>query len=179
MHHYVARLSVQFTLVAQSCPTLCDPMDCSTLGLPVHHQLPEFTQTHVHWVCHITHLSGNVHSIPSLFFDRLVLLLLSCEACLYILDASSLIRYRICKYFFQFCGLSFHILCPLNQNYFWFWWNPIYLFFHWFLRLLVLCPKIYCLAQDHKYLLLCLSFVVLTFMKSRIHFELIFVYIVR
>ena len=36
--------------VAQSCPTLCDLMDCSTPGLPVHHQLPEFTQTHVHWV---------------------------------------------------------------------------------------------------------------------------------
>ena len=35
---------------AQWCPTLCDPMDCSTLGLPVHHQLPEFTQTLVHWV---------------------------------------------------------------------------------------------------------------------------------
>ena len=34
--------------VAQSCPTLCDPMDCSTPGLPVHHQLLEFTQTHVH-----------------------------------------------------------------------------------------------------------------------------------
>ena len=36
--------------VAQSCPILSDPMDCSTPGLPVHHQLPEFTQTHVHWV---------------------------------------------------------------------------------------------------------------------------------
>ena len=36
--------------VAQSCPTLYDPMDCSSPGLPVHHQLPEFTQTHVHWV---------------------------------------------------------------------------------------------------------------------------------
>ena len=35
---------------AQSYPTLCDPMDCSTPGLPVHYQLPEFTQTHVHWV---------------------------------------------------------------------------------------------------------------------------------
>ena len=34
--------------VAQSCPTLCDPMDCITPGLPVHHQLPEFTQTHAH-----------------------------------------------------------------------------------------------------------------------------------
>ena len=39
-----------FSSVTQSCPTLCDPMDCSTPGLPVHHQLPEFTQTHVHWV---------------------------------------------------------------------------------------------------------------------------------
>ena len=42
--------SVQFSSVAQSCPTLCDPMNCSTLGLPVHHQFPEFTQTHAHRV---------------------------------------------------------------------------------------------------------------------------------
>ena len=42
--------SVQFSSVAQSCLTLCDPVDCSTPSLPVHHQLPEFTQTHVHWV---------------------------------------------------------------------------------------------------------------------------------
>ena len=42
--------SVQFTSVAQSCSTLCDPMNRSTPGLPVHHQLPEFTQTHVHRV---------------------------------------------------------------------------------------------------------------------------------
>ena len=42
--------SVQFTSVAQSCPTLCDPMNRNTPGLPVHQQLPEFTQTHVHWV---------------------------------------------------------------------------------------------------------------------------------
>ena len=40
--------SVQFISVTQSCPTLCNPMDCSTPGLPVHHQLPEFTETHVH-----------------------------------------------------------------------------------------------------------------------------------
>ena len=39
-----------FSLVTQSCPTLCDPMNRSTPGLPVHHQLPEFTQTHVHRV---------------------------------------------------------------------------------------------------------------------------------
>ena len=39
-----------FSSVAQLCPTLCDPMDCSTLGFPVHHQLLEFTQTHVYRV---------------------------------------------------------------------------------------------------------------------------------
>ena len=42
--------SAQFTSVAQSSPTLFDPVDCSTPGLPVHYQLLEFTQTHVHWV---------------------------------------------------------------------------------------------------------------------------------
>ena len=41
---------VPFSSVAQSCPALCNPMDCSTPGLPVHHQLPESTQTHVHCV---------------------------------------------------------------------------------------------------------------------------------
>ena len=43
--------SVQFSSVTQLCPTLSDTMDCSTPGFPVHHQLPEFTQTHVHWAC--------------------------------------------------------------------------------------------------------------------------------
>ena len=42
--------SVQFSSVTQSCPTLCDPMNHSTPGLPVHHQLLEFTQTHIHRV---------------------------------------------------------------------------------------------------------------------------------
>ena len=42
--------SVQFSSVTQSCPALCDPMNRSTPGLPVHHQLPEFPQTHVHRV---------------------------------------------------------------------------------------------------------------------------------
>ena len=42
--------SVQFSSVAQSCLTLCNPMNCSTPGLPVHHQLPDFTQTHMHLV---------------------------------------------------------------------------------------------------------------------------------
>ena len=43
--YFKSASSVQFSSVAQSCPTLCDPMNCSTPGLPVHHQLPEFTQT--------------------------------------------------------------------------------------------------------------------------------------
>jgi len=46
LFHY----SVQFSSVAQSYPTLCDPMKCSTPGLPVHHQLPESIKTHVHCV---------------------------------------------------------------------------------------------------------------------------------
>ena len=46
----IKQKSVQFSSVAQSCPTLCDPMNRSTPGLPFHHQLPEFTQTHVHRV---------------------------------------------------------------------------------------------------------------------------------
>ena len=44
-------MGIQFSLVTQSCPTLCNPMNHSTPGLPVHHHLPEFTQTHVHRVC--------------------------------------------------------------------------------------------------------------------------------
>ena len=44
------KTSAQFSSVTQSCLTLCDPMNHSTPGLPVHHQLLEFTQTHVHWV---------------------------------------------------------------------------------------------------------------------------------
>ena len=46
---FVYHDEVQFSLVPHLCPTLC-PMDCSIPGLPVHHQLQEFTQTHVHWV---------------------------------------------------------------------------------------------------------------------------------
>ena len=46
MSHYM----FQFSSVTQSCPTLSDPIDCSTPGFPVHHQFPELTQTHVHQV---------------------------------------------------------------------------------------------------------------------------------
>ena len=50
LEDHLAVSSVQFSSVTQSCPTPCDPMNRSTPGLPVHHQLPEFTQTHVHRV---------------------------------------------------------------------------------------------------------------------------------
>ena len=50
-------VSVQFSSAARSCPTLCDHMNCSTPGLPVHHQLLEFTQTHVHRVSDAIQLS--------------------------------------------------------------------------------------------------------------------------
>ena len=57
-----SRCSVQFCLVAQSCLTLCDPMNRSTPGLPVHHHLPEFTQTHVHRVGDAIHPSHPLSS---------------------------------------------------------------------------------------------------------------------
>ena len=63
----------QFSLVPQSCPTLCDPMDCSMPGLPAHHQLPEFTQTHVHWVSDAiqqSHLCGPL-LLPSSIFPSI------------------------------------------------------------------------------------------------------------
>ena len=55
-------VSVQFSSVSQSCPTLCDPMNCSMPGLPVHHQLLEFTQTHIHWVSNATQPSHPLSS---------------------------------------------------------------------------------------------------------------------
>ena len=48
--HSLRGFSAQFSSVTQSCPSLCDPMDCSTPGLPAHHQLPELAQTHIHRV---------------------------------------------------------------------------------------------------------------------------------
>ena len=62
--------TVQFSSVTQSCPTLCDPMDCSMPGFPVHHHLPEFTQTHVHWVydsIQPSHLHCPLLLLPSIF----------------------------------------------------------------------------------------------------------------
>ena len=65
--HYVL---VHFSSVTQSSPTLCDPRDCSMPGFPIHHQLPELAQTHVHWVDDATQPSHPLSSpspLPSIF----------------------------------------------------------------------------------------------------------------
>ena len=60
-------MSDQFSLVAQSCPTLCNAMDCSMPGLPVHHQLLESTHTHVRWVSDAIQPSHPLLYLPSIF----------------------------------------------------------------------------------------------------------------
>ena len=60
--------SAQYSLVPQSCPTLCDPMDCSTPGFPVRHQLSELTQTHVHGISDVIQPSPPLSS-PSPAFN--------------------------------------------------------------------------------------------------------------
>ena len=67
------RYSVQFSSVAQSCPTLCDPMDCSTPSFPDHHQLPELAQAHVHQISDIPSnhliLCRPLLLLPSIFLN--------------------------------------------------------------------------------------------------------------
>ena len=63
-------ITIRFSSVAQSCPTLCDPMNCSTPGLPVHHQLPEFTQTHVHQVGDAIHPAISSSVVPFSSFSE-------------------------------------------------------------------------------------------------------------
>ena len=69
---YFTSLSQSVSSVTRSRPTLCSPVDCSTPGLPVHHQLPEFTQIHVHWVTDaiqpshpVSPLSSRLQSFPA------------------------------------------------------------------------------------------------------------------
>ena len=67
--HSVQRLSQLVSSVIQLCPTLCDPMDCSTPGFPVHHQLPELTQIHVHQVGDVIQQSHPLSSPSSPAFN--------------------------------------------------------------------------------------------------------------
>ena len=70
---YLKLLVYQFSSATQLCPILCDPMDCSTPGLPVYHLLPGFTQAHVHWVSDVIQpssfsvfpFSSHLHSFPA------------------------------------------------------------------------------------------------------------------
>ena len=76
-HPWDTDKSVQFSSVTLSCPTLCNHMDCSMPGLPVHYQLPEFTQTHVHWVSDaiqsshpLSSFSSRLQSFPASVFSN-------------------------------------------------------------------------------------------------------------
>ena len=64
-HEFQQASLVQFSSVTQSCRTLCDPMDCSMPGFPVHHQVLELAQTHVHWVCDAIQPSHPLLLLPS------------------------------------------------------------------------------------------------------------------
>ena len=93
--------SVQFSSVAQLCPTLCNPMYCSMPGLPVHHQLREFTQTHVHWVGDAIQPSHPLSSLsppPSIFPS------------IRVFSNESVLHIRWPKY----CSFSFSII-PSNE----------------------------------------------------------------
>ena len=94
--------SVQFSSVAQSCPTLCNPMNCSTPGLPVHHQLLESTQTHAHWV-------GD--AIQHLILCRPLLLLPSIFPSIRVFSNESVLYIRWPKYW----SFSFNI-SPSNEH---------------------------------------------------------------
>ena len=90
-----------FSSVTQSCPTLCDPMDCRTPGLPVLHQLPEFTHTHVDWVSDaINHL---IPCCPLLFPPSIF-------PSIRVFSNESVLRIRWPKYW----SFSFSI-CPSNE----------------------------------------------------------------
>ena len=88
---------VQFSSVSQLCPTLCDPMNCSTPGFPVHHQFPELTQTHVHRLCDAIQPSYPLSS-PSIFPS------------ISVFSNESVLRIRWPKY----CSFSFNI-SPCNE----------------------------------------------------------------
>ena len=93
---------IQFSSVVQSCPTLCDPMNRSTPGLPVHHQLPEFTQTHVHRVS---------DAIQHLILCRPLLLLPPIPPSIRVFSNESALRMRWPKYWSFSLSIS-----PSNEH---------------------------------------------------------------
>ena len=99
---FLGELSVWFSSVAHSRPTLCDSMNCSMPGLPVHHQLPEFTQTHVHW---------SVMTSSHLIFCHPFLLLPSVFPSIRVFSHEPVLRIRWPKYW----SFSFSI-SPSNKH---------------------------------------------------------------
>ena len=98
-------ISAQFSSFAQSCPTLCDPTNHSTPGLPVHHQLLEFTQTHAHWVGDAIQSSHPLSSpsSPSIFPS------------IRVFSNESALRIRWPKYWSFSFNISFNI-SPSNEH---------------------------------------------------------------
>ena len=82
-HNFYVSLTL-VSSVAQSCLTLCDPMDCSTPGFPVHHQLLAITQTHVHWVCDTIQPSHPLLSPFPTAFNLPIIRVFSSESVLHI-----------------------------------------------------------------------------------------------
>ena len=133
--------SVHFSSVTQLCPTLCDPMNCSMPGIPVHHQLPDSTQTHVHWV-----------GMPSNHFILChpLLLLPSISPSIRVLSNESALLIRWSKYW----SFSFNI-SPSNEHL-----GLISFRMDW-LALLILQGTLKSLLQHHSAeasILLCLAF---------------------
>ena len=95
-------VSVQFSSVAQSCLTVCDPMDCTMPGYPVHHQLPELAQIHVHWV-------DDTYS--NISFSVVLLLLSSIFPSIRVFSNESLLCIRWPKYW----SFNFNIT-PSNEH---------------------------------------------------------------
>ena len=100
-----------FSSGAQSCLTLCDPMDCSTPGLRVHHQLPEFTQTHVHWVSDTIQGGDTMQEEKGTTEDVVVLLLQSIFPSIRVFSNESVFRIRWPKYW------SFSIIISPSNEY--------------------------------------------------------------
>ena len=97
--------SFQFSSVAQSCLTLCNPMDCSTSDFPVHHQQPELAQTHVHWVGCAIQLSHLLSSHSPLLLLPLIF------SSIRVFSNESVLRIRCPKYW------SFSFIISLTNEY--------------------------------------------------------------
>ena len=115
--------SGQFSSVTQSCPTLCNPMNCSMPGFPVHHQLPEFTQTHAHRVS---------DAISHLILCRPLLLLPPIPPSIRVFSNESTLRMRWSPLIFTFScllqGFEIHtfIIFPLFIYRYYFAWGIWY-----------------------------------------------------